>query len=329
MDKDRFLSSVKVLGGSSQKVILELGFKQAINPKMFELSPIANYQHRWVLDMYPQQEEDPLLAFVQAYEQKSQELVESKKGGGTDKQKQKGGGEAKNKFTKNSWVIVLDAGHGGEDPGAIGASGLQEKEVTLAIALLLKQKLERLGFRVGLTRSGDYFVSLQDRVKKARSLKADLFLSIHADAFDKPTARGSSVFVLSEKGASSSAASYLAKKENAADLIGGVSTKKGNNDLLKVLLDLSTTKQIEFSKKIAHLTLQELRKINVLHGRGVEQAGFAVLKAPDIPSLLVETAFLSHEEEEKKLASTEFRDQMADSLSRSVASFFNVNLKQV
>lgn len=333
LEKDRFLSLIKVFDAPKAdnkempSIFLDFTFKQAVVVKPLVLKPIANYKHRWVLDIYPQQEEDPLLTFLKDYEEKqkqdkskknqlsSQENTEIR---GTQNDKN----AIKDNANKKIPTIVLDAGHGGEDPGAIGSTGLKEKDVVLAIAKILKKQLEEQGYRVGLTRTGDYFVSLADRVKRARVLKADLFISIHADAFHKPTARGTSVFVLSEKGGTSAAASYLAKKENEADLIGGVPLKSRNDDLLKILLDLSTTKQIEFSQRFATLALDKLKLINVLHGQGVERAGFAVLKAPDIPSVLIETAFISHEEEEKKLASNTFKQEIANSLVAAVQKFF-------
>ena len=196
-------------------------------------------------------------------------------------------------------TIALDPGHGGEDPGAIGASGTREKDIVLAIAKRLKFKLEELpNMRVMLTRDGDYFVPLGTRVEKARKVQADLFVSLHADAFVEPSARGSSVFVLSEKGATSTAARWLANKENLADSIGGVNIGSHDKQLASVLLDLSTTAQISDSLKLGKAVLGEIGGIARLHRGAVEQAGFAVLKAPDIPSILIETAFISNPEEE-------------------------------
>jgi N-acetylmuramoyl-L-alanine amidase len=179
--------------------------------------------------------------------------------------------------------------------------------------------------RVMLTRDGDYFVPLQVRVQKARKVQADLFVSIHADAFVEPTARGSSVFALSEKGASSTAARWLANKENAADLIGGINIKTKNQHLASVLLDLSTTAQINDSLKLAKSVLFEIGNINKLHKAQVEQAGFAVLKAPDIPSILVETAFISNPEEEAKLTDNTYQDQMAEALSNGIRKYLIKN----
>jgi N-acetylmuramoyl-L-alanine amidase len=223
-------------------------------------------------------------------------------------------------------TIALDPGHGGEDPGAIGRSGSREKDVVLAIARRLKSKLEQQpNVRVMLTRDGDYFVPLHVRVQKARKVQADLFVSIHADAWVEPTARGSSVFALSEKGASSSAARWLASKENAADLIGGVNIKNHDRQLASVLLDLSTTAQISDSIKLGKAVLGELAGVNRLHKPGVEQAGFAVLKAPDVPSILIETAFISNPEEEAKLTDDGYQDQMADAVTKGIRKYFAKN----
>jgi N-acetylmuramoyl-L-alanine amidase len=223
-------------------------------------------------------------------------------------------------------TIAIDPGHGGEDPGAVGKGGSYEKNVVLSIARRLKAKLEQIpNVRVMLTRDGDYFVPLQVRVQKARKVQADLFVSIHADAFVEPTARGSSVFALSEKGASSTAARWLANKENAADLIGGINIKTKNQHLASVLLDLSTTAQINDSLKLAKSVLSEIGNINKLHKTQVEQAGFAVLKAPDIPSILVETAFISNPEEEAKLTDNAYQDQMADALSNGIRKYLVKN----
>jgi N-acetylmuramoyl-L-alanine amidase len=223
-------------------------------------------------------------------------------------------------------TIALDPGHGGEDPGAIGASGSREKDVVLAIAKRLKARIEQQpNMRVMLTRDGDYFVPLQVRVQKARKVQADLFMSIHADAFVQPTARGSSVFALSEKGASSTAARWLANKENSADLIGGVNLRGQDHQLASVLLDLSTTAQINDSMKLARAVLGEIGGINKLHKGAVEQAGFAVLKAPDIPSILVETAFISNPEEEARLTDDGYQNQMADALMNGIRKYFSKN----
>ncbi|CAN7557521.1 N-acetylmuramoyl-L-alanine amidase [Pseudoduganella sp. LjRoot289] len=223
-------------------------------------------------------------------------------------------------------TIALDPGHGGEDPGATGASGSREKDIVLAIAKRLKSKLEQHpNIRVMLTRDGDYFVPLGNRVEKARKVQADLFVSIHADAFVQASARGSSVFVLSEKGASSSAARWLANKENEADNIGGVNVQGHDKQLASVLFDLSTTAQINDSLKLGKAVLGEIGGINRLHKGSVEQAGFAVLKAPDIPSILIETAFISNPEEEAKLKDNDYQDKLADAVVKGIRQYFAKN----
>jgi N-acetylmuramoyl-L-alanine amidase len=223
-------------------------------------------------------------------------------------------------------TVVLDPGHGGEDPGASGKNGSREKDIVLAIAKRLKGKIEEFpNMRVMLTRDGDYFVPLGTRVEKARKVQADLFVSIHADAFVQPSARGSSVFVLSEKGASSTAARWLADKENLADTIGGVNVKNHDRQLASVLFDLSTTAQINDSMKLGKSVLGEIGGINRLHKGSVEQAGFAVLKAPDIPSILIETAFISNPEEEARLLDDSYQNQMADAIVKGIRRYFAKN----
>jgi N-acetylmuramoyl-L-alanine amidase len=223
-------------------------------------------------------------------------------------------------------TIALDPGHGGEDPGATGATGVHEKDIVLSVAKRLKAKLEELpNMRVMLTRDADFFVPLGQRVEKARKVQADLFVSIHADAFVQPSARGSSVFVLSEKGASSSAARWLANDQNKADLIGGVNFATHDKDLASVLFDLSTTAQINDSLKLGKAVLSEIGGINRLHKGSVEQAGFAVLKAPDIPSILVETAFISNPEEEARLKDDAYQNQLADAITKGIKRYFAYN----
>jgi N-acetylmuramoyl-L-alanine amidase len=223
-------------------------------------------------------------------------------------------------------TITLDPGHGGEDPGAVGRGGSYEKNVTLAVARRLKAKIEaEPNMRAVLTRDSDFFVPLHARVQKARRIQSDLFVSIHADAFVRPDANGSSVFVLSESGASSSAARYLAQKENAADLIGGVNIDVKDPVLARTLLDLSQTATINDSLKLGKDVLGELGRINTLHKAQVEQAGFAVLKAPDIPSILVETAFISNPEEEARLNDDAYQERMAEAILKGIRRYFAKN----
>jgi N-acetylmuramoyl-L-alanine amidase len=223
-------------------------------------------------------------------------------------------------------VIAIDAGHGGEDPGARGANGSHEKDITLMVAKRLKAKIDNEpGMRGVLTRDGDYFIPLHGRVVKARKLQADLFVSIHADAFTNQAARGSSVFALSERGATSASARYLAKKENESDLIGGVSLDDKDPVLARTLLDLSQTATINDSLKLGKAVLGHIGEINTLHKNHVEQAGFAVLKSPDIPSILVETAFISNPEEERKLNDEAYQDKLVSSILAGIKKYFATN----
>ena len=223
-------------------------------------------------------------------------------------------------------TIAVDAGHGGEDPGARGANGSHEKNITLAIARKLKQQIDAEdNMQAILIRDGDYFVPLGDRVKKARAAKADLFISIHADSFVNSTAKGSSVFALSERGATSAGARYLAKKENAVDLIGGVSLDTRDMDLARTLLDLSQTATIHDSIRMGKAVLGRIAKINTLHSKYVEQAAFAVLKSPDIPSILVETAFISNPDEEARLNDDGYQDKLVNAILTGVKSYVATN----
>jgi N-acetylmuramoyl-L-alanine amidase len=294
------------------RIVIEL--KTDIKPQVFTLKPVGEYGHRLVLDLYPVVEADPLLELLKN-EEKAGVRIDPPK----PDQPQ----------IARLVTIVLDPGHGGEDPGAVGRGGSYEKNVTLSIARRLKAKMDaEPNMRSMLTRDGDFFIPLQQRVHKARRVQADLFVSVHADAFVKPTARGSSVYVLSENGASSSAANWLAQKENAADLIGGANVKVKDKHLARTLLDLSQTATINDSLKLGKDVLGELGRINTLHRGHVEQAGFAVLKAPDIPSILVETAFISNPEEEKRLADDDYQDQMAEAILRGIKRYFAKNPPQ-
>ena len=223
-------------------------------------------------------------------------------------------------------IVALDPGHGGEDPGAIGPSGLREKDVVLAIARQLRELLHaQRGLRVMLTRTGDYFVPLAERVRMARRVQADLFVSIHADAFMRPEARGASVFALSDKGATSAAARWMAERENAADSVGGVNLTHADAQVLRALLDMSTAAQIKDSLRLGKEVLGRIGQVGALHKRSVEQAGFAVLKAPDIPSILVETAFISNPEEEARLRDREYRRQLVQAIASGIRRYFARN----
>lgn len=292
------------------RIVIEL--KGEVMPQVFSLKPVGEYGYRLVLDLYPAVPPDPLMAFLEKYQESAAKPGQKPQNATPEIQR--------------LVTVVIDPGHGGEDPGAIGKGGSQEKNVTLAIARRLKAKIdEQPNMRALLTRDGDYFIPLGQRVAKARRVNADLFVSVHADAFVKPTARGSSVFVLSENGASSSAARWLAQRENAADLIGGVNIGVKDPHLARTLLDLSQTATLNDSLKLAKAVLGEIGGINTLHKGQVEEAGFAVLKAPDIPSILVETAFISNPEEEARLADEGYRDKMADALLTGMRRYFAQN----
>jgi N-acetylmuramoyl-L-alanine amidase len=223
-------------------------------------------------------------------------------------------------------TIALDPGHGGEDPGAIGRQGTREKDVVLRIARLLKKEIDgEPGMRAFLTRDGDYFVSLSRRVQKARQVRADLMVSIHADAWVSPKARGSSVYALSDRGATSAAARWMAQKENSADGIGGVRLMGKDSQLAQTLLDMSTTAQIKDSLKLGQAVLGQMKRVNSLHKQQVEQAGFAVLRAPDIPSILVETAFISNPQEEQRLRDDGYQQEMARALASGIKAYFAQN----
>lgn len=228
--------------------------------------------------------------------------------------------------TQRLIIVAIDAGHGGEDPGAIGPSGLYEKDVVLSIAQKLRARINaQPGMRAMLTRESDYFVPLKDRVGKARRVQADLFVSIHADAFMNPQARGASIFALSDKGATSAAARWMAKRENASDMVGGVNIKAKDSSVMHALLDMSTTAQIKDSLKLGQAVLSHLGKVGKLHKPRVEQAGFAVLKAPDIPSILVETGFISNPDEESKLRDDDYQSKLADALMSGIKRYFERN----
>jgi N-acetylmuramoyl-L-alanine amidase len=316
------------------RLVMEL--KSKVTPQVFEVKPVGEYGHRLVLDVYPLTPVDPLMSLVEGRkdavepmkldaEPKPQELP-------TKKAEPAPAPEAPEiRTTRKSGkpivdrlvTITLDPGHGGEDPGAVGRRGTYEKNVTLAVAKRLKTRIDaEPNMRAVLTRDSDFFVPLQMRVQKARRVQSDLFLSIHADAWVKPDARGSSVFVLSERGASSTQARLLAQRENDADLVGGVNLSAKDLFLARTLLDLSQTATISDSLKLGKYLLGELGSVNTLHKTSVEQAGFAVLKAPDIPSALIETAFISNPDEERRLNDDAYQDKLADAIVRGVRQFF-------
>ena len=304
------------------RLVMEL--KTEVAPQVFVLAPVGEYGHRLVLDVYPANAPDPLLALIEKNELKPLPLEE--KGEATPEQQAAVEKRPGKPVVDRLVTITLDPGHGGEDPGAVGRGGSHEKAVTLAVAKRLKAKIDaEPNMRAVLTRDSDFFVPLHMRVQKARRVQSDLFVSIHADAFIKPDARGASVFVLSENGASSSAARWLANKENAADLIGGVNFGTKDPMLARTLLDLSQTATINDSLKLGKAVLGELDRVGDLHKPHVEQAGFAVLKAPDIPSILVETAFISNPEEERRLNDEAYQDKLAEAVMSGIRKYFKLN----
>ena len=304
---DPYITAIRV--GKNRPGVLRvvLDLKTTVKPSVFQLQPLAEYGHRLVIDLYP----------VQAGNSAPAPAVPEVAG-------QPNATPPSVPQYARLITVAIDAGHGGEDPGAIGASGSREKNITLALAKKLKQKIDaQENMRAVLIRDGDYFVPLGQRVIKARAVKADLFMSIHADAFIKPHARGSSVFALSENGATSVAARWLAKKENEADLVGGVNIDVKDPFLKRTLIDLSQTATINDSLKLGHAVLKEIGGVNTLHKPHVEQAGFAVLKAPDIPSILIETAFISNPEEEKRLNDPAYQDKLVDAIVGGVRNYFD------
>ena len=346
---DPYIKQVRVGQNRPNVVRLVFDLKEEIKPQVFTLAPVGAYKHRLIFDLYPVKPVDPIALLIekgdwsrepnapigkpelpgpppnpaarQETEMPAMVVVKPEPPAPARPRPE----AAVQKVTRLI-TIALDPGHGGEDPGALGASGAREKDIVLAIAKRLKFKLEELpNVRVMLTRDGDYFVPLGTRVDKARKVQADLFVSIHADAFVEPSARGSSVFVLSEKGASSTAARWLANKENLADSIGGVNLGTHDMQLASVLLDLSTTAQISDSLKLGKAVLGEIGGIARLHRGAVEQAGFAVLKAPDIPSILIETAFISNPEEEARLKDNGYQDQIAAAITKGIKTYFARN----
>ena len=328
LESDPYIKLIRAGRNKPDVVRLVIELKGRVEPQVFSLKPIGEYGHRLVLDLYPVEPIDPLMALL---EKNEASLKIDTSLGDDHKSTQKNSPQVSQDKSSSPEIarlvtIVLDPGHGGEDPGAVGRRGSYEKNVTLSVARRLKQKIDATpNMRSVLTRSGDYFVPLRQRVKKARRVQADLFVSVHADAFIKSTARGSSVFVLSQNGASSSAARWLANKENSADLVGGVNIGVKDPYLARTLLDLSQTATINDSLKLGKHVLGELGRINTLHKAHVEQAGFAVLKAPDIPSILIETAFISNPEEEARLNDEDYQDQMAEAILKGIRRYFAKN----
>jgi N-acetylmuramoyl-L-alanine amidase len=345
---DPYIKSLRVGRFKPGVVRLVLDLKTEVKPQLFVLKPVAEYGYRLVLDVYPAHPVDPLMALLEQPKTSANETETTPTVADQSTEKAPAAnddtlqaqnmsidksGKAVSDSTQNlpemrarTLIIAIDAGHGGEDPGARGRHGSREKNVTLAIARKVKELVDKEpNMRGILIRDGDYFIPLIGRVAKARKMNADLFISIHADAFIKANARGSSVFALSEHGATSTAARWLAKKENEADLIGGVNIAVKDPYLARTLLDLSQTATISDSLKLAKHVLNELGDINELHRGRVEQAGFAVLKSPDIPSILVETAFISNPSEERRLNDNNYQMKVANAILGGIKRYFAQN----
>lgn len=325
---DPYINSLRIGRFKPDVVRLVLDLKTQVKPQIFSLRPVGEYGHRLVLDIYPAVPIDPLMALVEQQLGASEPAASDS---GTATISSAPAPEVPTaplypELRNRVLIIAVDAGHGGEDSGAIGRRGTREKDVTLSIARKLKQQIDATpGMRAVLIRDGDYFIPLSRRVEKARLVHSDLFVSIHADAFIKPHARGSSVFALSEGGATSASARWLAKKENEADLIGGVNLAVKDPYLARTLLDLSQTATINDSMKLAKYVLNELGGINTLHKGSVEQAGFAVLKSPDVPSILVETAFISNPTEERRLRDFAYQEKIAGAILSGIKRYFAQN----
>ncbi|HVY07543.1 MAG TPA: N-acetylmuramoyl-L-alanine amidase [Burkholderiales bacterium] len=336
---DPYVNGVRIGRFKPGVVRLVLDLKTQVKPQVFTLKPVGEYGHRLVLDVYPLTEPDPVMALLEkkdpapataapanppaAAPPGAAERMPANPAASPAPSAKKPAAPAN---VARLITIAIDAGHGGEDPGARGRSGTHEKDVTLAIARKLKELVDdETNMRGVLIRDGDYFIPLANRVIKARKIEADLFVSIHADAYVKPHARGSSVFALSERGATSAAAGWLARKENEADLIGGVNIDVADPTLKQVLFDLSQTATINDSLKLAKAVLGSIGGVNDLHKSHVEQAGFAVLKAPDIPSILVETAFLTNPDEERKLKDDRYQDKLAQAILVGIRKYFSAN----
>ena len=340
---DPNIAGVRVGQNAPSVVRIVLDLKLAISPQVFTLPPIAAYQHRLVLDLYPAQAIDPLESLIRnrldspapasgkqadplgdLMQQQAQRPMQP------EAKSNSPAPVARPSTTERLIIVAIDPGHGGEDPGAIGPGGTKEKDVVLALARRLREQINASStqghvMRAYLIRDADYFVPLHVRVQKARQVQADLFVSIHADAFYTARPQGASVFALSHGGASSSAARWIAAKENKADLIGGINIQSKDKQVMHALLDMSTTAQIKDSLKLGGSLLGEIGKVGKLHKPRVEQAGFAVLKAPDIPSVLVEAGFISNPDEEAKLNNEAYKEQLADALLKGIKAYFAKN----
>ena len=356
---DPYIRQLRAANYKPGVVRLVMDLRGEVAPQVFNLPPVGDYQSRLVMDIYPTVPADPLMQLVSGKQPAAmppkevakaeiakpeaakleaakpavekpmvaeKPMVSEPESAPKLAEKSPEPASKSGKKSRRMVTIMLDPGHGGEDPGAIGARGSMEKNVTLSIARRLRERIDNdPNMRAALTRDGDFFVPLGTRVQKARKAKADLFVSIHADAWIKPEARGSSVFVLSEKGASSAAARYLAQKENEADKVGGVNFTVSDPHLARTLMDLTQTATQNDSMRLGKSVLGNLGSVNALHKSSVEQAGFAVLKAPDIPSVLIETAFISNPEEEKRLNDEEYQDKLAEAIMRGIRQYLTRN----
>jgi len=294
-----FVKDIRYAARNSDGLRIVLDLRSNVRPKSFLLKPNREYGHRLVIDLVGRQQH----------------------------KKSKPKNQFKYKNRQRDIIVAIDAGHGGDDPGAIGRRGTREKTVVMAIAKRLEKLVRKeRGMRPVMIRKGDYYVGLKKRVKIARRQQADIFISIHADAFRNTKAKGTSVFVVSDRGASSEAAHFLAEKENQSDMIGGIDFEEIDDDLLKlVLVDMVKNSTMETSHEVANHVLSNLGKVAHLHKKHVGQAGFRVLKAPDIPSILVETAFISNPAEERKLRSHKHQQRIAVAILKGVRSYFHAN----
>ena len=364
---DPNIAGIRVGQNSPSVVRLVIDLKQDIRPEVFTLSPVAAYKNRLVFDLYPAHPIDPLMALIaqrtrepalagsstpavtaraapapapapdslgdliaRQIERANAAVAQSPASPAAPAPPRAVARAGDAAGTERLIIVAIDPGHGGEDPGATGASGTHEKDVVLQIALKLRDRINGASvggnpMRAYLTRDADFFVPLGVRVQKAQRVKADLFISIHADAFMSPEPAGASVFALSTKGASSATARWMANKENAADLVGGLNVKAKDATVQRALLDMSTTAQIKDSLKLGSAVLGELRAVGDVHKVTVEQAAFAVLRAPDIPSILVETAFISNPDEERKLRDPRYQARLADAIVGGIRKYFAAN----
>jgi N-acetylmuramoyl-L-alanine amidase len=354
---DPYIATVRAGQNRPTGARLVFDLKGPVAPQVFTLPPVANYRHRLVLDLHPSVPIDPLAQWLEAgrpaaagaapppapaavapaADPTASPATPPSRAPADDPlagllrerdpalraTATRGRTRDRAPAVTRMVTVAIDPGHGGEDPGAIGRGGTMEKDVVLAIAFKLRERINaEPAMRAFLTRDADYFVPLGTRVGKARAVSADLFVSLHADAFVLPQARGSSVFVLSDRGASSVGARWLASRENRSDLIGGVNLPRRNREVARVLLDLSTGAQIKESKRLGSAVLGELATVGALHKVSVEEAGFAVLRAPDMPSILVETAFISNPDEERRLRDPRYQAQLADAILGGIRRYF-------